>query len=390
MNIETIRSQTKGLDGKLFFNSAGSSLMQDQVIECMLNYLEEERMIGGYAAAAKHQESINGFYTQVANLIKAKEKNIAFATSATDAYNQALSSIPFQSKDVILTTNNDYISNQLAFIGLQKRYDVEIVRVNDLKKGGMDAEDCIEKIEKLKPKLVAITHIPTNSGLIQDVYSIAPACKASGAYYLIDTCQSIGQLNISVETLNCDFLTATGRKFMRGPRGTGFLYVSDRVLNEGLTPLFTEQCGAEWTEEFGYKIMDSALRFERWERNCGNMLGLAKATELINKIGIESIEKRNNELQLFAREALSKLPNIQCTDIGENLCNLITFTNADGSINRIVELFATNNVSFSISGINSALIDFTKRELTEVVRISPHYFNTEKEISTLIDILKKA
>ena len=390
MNIETIRSQTKGLDGKLFFNSAGSSLMQDQVIECMQDYLEQERMIGGYAAASKYQESINRFYSEVANLIKTKERNIAFATSASDAYNQALSSIPFKNKDVIITTNNDYISNQLAFIGLQKRYDIDIVRVKDLEHGGMDTKDCLEKIEKLNPRLVAITHIPTNSGLIQDVYSIAPACKASGAYYLVDTCQSIGQLNISVEKLNCDFLTATGRKFMRGPRGSGFLYVSDRVLNEGLTPLFTEQCGAEWTEEFGYRIIDSAVRFERWERNCGNMLGLAKAAEIINEIGMENIEKSNYELQLFTREQLGKLSNIKCTDIGKDLCNIITFTSADGSINRIVDLFSTHNVSYSISGINSALIDFTKRQLTEVVRISPHYFNTEEEINMLMEILKKA
>lgn len=388
MNIDLIRSQTKGLDGKLFFNSAGSSLMQDQVVEAMQDYLKQERMMGGYATAAINEDSVQNFYKQAALLIKCKEKNIAFTTSAGDAYNQALYSIPFKSGDIIITTNNDYISNQLSFISLQKRFNVKIVRVKDLDSGGMDTKDCLKKIETLQPKLVAITHIPTSSGLVQDIYSIAPTCKASNAYYLIDTCQSIGQLNVSVKDLSCDFLTATGRKFMRGPRGSGFLYVSDRVLDEELTPLFIDQGGAEWTEEFGFKLVDSAKRFERWEKNFAAVVGLAKAIELINEIGIKNIEKRNQSLQAFARNHLADLSTIECTDVGENLCSIITFTGKDGSINKIEELFRRNNVQYSISGINSALIDFSKRHLTQVVRISPNYFNTEQEILELVDLLK--
>ncbi len=390
MNIELIRQKTKGLDGKLFFNSAGASLMQDEVVNVMNDYLEQERMMGGYGTEAENDVLIQNFYTQVAKLTQTNERNIAFTTSAGDAYTQALAAIPFSKNEIIITTNNDYVSNQLAFIMLQKRYGLEIVRVKDLDSGGMDVQDCIEKIKSLKPKLVAITHIPTNSGLIQDIYGVADACKESDAYYLVDACQTFGQMSISVKNLHCDFLTATGRKFMRGPRGSGFLYVSDRVLNEGLSPLFTDQNGADWISENDYKLLDTAKRFERWEKNYSALLGLAKATELINEIGIVQIEQRNRQLQLILRTELSKLTNIKCTDRGINLCNLVTFTHIDGSIDTIEKLFKTNNIQYSISGINGALIDFTKRNLTQVIRLSPHYFNTDDEIKQLILILATA
>lgn len=388
MNIDLIRSQTKGLDGKLFFNSAGSSLMQDQVVELMQDYLEQERMEGGYNTASKNEKSIRNSYTQVAKLLCTNERNIAFTTSAGDSYSQALYSIPFVENDVIITTNNDYVSNQLAFISLQKKYNIQIVRVNDLPSAGMDVQDCIKKIQDLNPKLVAITHIPTSSGLVQDIYGISEACKTSNAYYLIDACQTLGQMKIEVTDLHCDFLTATGRKFMRGPRGSGFLYVSDRVLSEGLAPLFLDQGGANWTEEFGFQLLDSAHRFERWEKNYGAIIGLGKATELINEIGISNIESRNLELQTVLRNELANLPNIHCTDVGNKLCNIITFTSADGTIDKIEALFALHNVSYSVSGNNSALIDFKKRNLTQVIRLSPHYFNTEVEIKSLIELLK--
>lgn len=389
MNIDLIRSQTKGLEGKLFFNSAGASLMQDQVVNTMQEYLEQERMEGGYTTASKNEKSISNFYIQVAKLLGTKERNIAFATSAGDAYNQALYSIPFLQNDVILTTNNDYVSNQLAFISLQKRYNIKIERVKDLQSAGMDVKDCIEKIEHLNPKLVAITHIPTSSGLIQDIYGIAEACKASNAYYLVDACQTLGQMKIEVTDLHCDFLTATGRKFMRGPRGSGFLYVSDKVLNDGLSPLFTDQNGADWIGTNDFTLLNTAKRFERWEKNYSAVLGLAKATELINEIGIAQIEQRNMELQSLLRNELSKLSNINCTDKGTNLCNLVTLTSKDGSIDRIEEIFKANSIYYSVSGINSALIDFTERNLIQVIRLSPHYFNTEEEIMSLVDILRQ-
>ncbi len=388
MDVDQIRKKTRGVNGKLFFNSAGSSLMQDEVMQTMLDYLQEEQLHGGYSTAISHQKLVAQFYTELARLLQTNERNIAFASSAGDAYSQALSCIPFERGDVILTTNNDYISNQLSFLSVQKRYAVQVVRCQDAECGGLDQNDCIEKIQTLRPRLVAITHIPTSSGLVQNINSIGAICKALNIFYLVDSCQSVGQIKIIPAAVQCDFLTGTGRKFMRGPRGTGFLYVSDRIISEGLHPLFLDQAGAEWTVADEFKLIPTARRFERWEKNHAALAGLGTATKLINDLSIEKIEERNIELQLLLREGLSQNKKIKCTDIGDRLCNIITFSSVDGSTEAIEKLFKAHHIYYSISGINSALLDFSERKIKQVVRLSPHYFNTEEEIVQLLKVLE--
>jgi len=120
MNTDKIRQEIRGLsDGKLFFNNAGSSLMPNIVIDSMLDYLKQEEQFGGYEVANKNAELLENFYTETAKLINCKSSNIAFMTSATEAFSKALSSIIFKEGDTVITTVDDYISNQITFISLQ-------------------------------------------------------------------------------------------------------------------------------------------------------------------------------------------------------------------------------------------------------------------------------
>ena len=388
LDIDKVRADTEGLRNKpLFFNSAGSSLVPTSVTKTMISYLQKEEQIGGYALATNEQEQILKFYDSTAKLIGAKANQIAFTTSASDAYNRALSSIPFEKGDCIITSDVDYVSNQLAFISMKKRYGVEYHRIGEDEKGDFLLKDLEAAIIKLKPKLVAINHIPTNSGKILPAEAIGDLCAKYDVLYLLDACQSIGQLPLDVKNLQCDFLTATGRKWLRGPRGTGFLFVSDKVLELGLCPVFADQNGVDWTAADALSPHKDASRFEQWEKSYASLLGLGAAIDYALELGVENIMKRNKILGDKMRAALKDLPQYKIEDLGSELCNIITISSTTDSIALVQEHLKNNNVFYSISGLQSALLDFTKRGIEQVIRFSPHYFNTEEEITRLIALL---
>lgn len=387
MDLKKIRKETPGCHNKLFFNSAGSSLPTQSVLDHIQSYLDEEAQEGGYRMADKHKGDIAGFYQEAAILLNTKAKNIAFASSATEAYARALSAIPFQQGDVILTTDDDYVSSHLQFISLKKRYGVEIVRAPCLENGDLDLDQFEDLIKKHSPKLVALAHIPTSSGLIQDAEAVGDLCEKYECLYLVDACQSGGQIPLDVNHLKCDFLSVTGRKFLRGPRGTGFLYVSDHILNEKYAPLFVDLRGATWTDTEEFKLKKSAKRFEQWEMPYALMIGLKEAIGYANGLGLEEIEKRNEVLSSHIRTELNGLKGIEVFDKGSRKGSIVTFRKTDTSLIHHIRVLQENNVYFSISSKESALLDFTKKGVDKLIRISPHYFNTMEEIDDLIEII---
>lgn len=390
MNIDIIRQETRGLsDGKIFMNNAGSSLMPSIAVDSMIEYLKSEEQLGGYETMNRKADALEEFYDEAARLINTKPSNIAFATSATEAYAKALSSIVFKEGDVIITTADDYISNQITFISLQKKLNIKIIRTKNLPDNELDLEDLESLINKHNPKLIAVTHIPTNSGLIQDVESVGKLCKQYDVLYLVDACQSVGQLAVDVEKIGCDFLSATGRKFMRGPRGTGFLYVSDKILEQNYAPLLLDMRGADWTEFDNYELYKTAKRFENWEVSYASLIGFTKALQYANNIGMHAIEHYNKGLSERLRENL-RSSGFSVWDWGKNLSSIITFSAPDGDLEKIQNVLKENNIFFSVTHKNSALIDFTRKNINGIVRLSPHYFNTVEEIEMVSDILKQA
>ena len=388
MNTNKHRQDTIGCHNKIFFNNAGSSLMPSQALESMINYLQTENMAGGYDLAQAQSESINNFYKEVAILLNCRQDNIAFANSATDAYAKALSSIDFQKNDVIITTSDDYISNQIAFISLKKRFGIKLIRTKKMHNNELDFHDFEKKIKKYQPKLIAATHIPTNTGLVQNVEKIGHLCQKYKTLFLLDACQSVGQMQVDVQKIKCDFLTATGRKFLRGPRGTGFLFVSDRELRKNLEPLFIEQQGAIWTSKNEYKTIKSAKRFESWEKPIAAIIGFTTALHYLNAIGIKNIQKYNQQISLYFRQKLNKIPHLLMMDRGLQLSSIITVYPKDGSLEKMEHVLKINNICYSVATKDNAIIDFESKKVDWVIRFSPHYYNTIEEIDTVIDILK--
>lgn len=389
MNIDQIRQHTAGCHDKIFLNSAGASLMPKEVTATMIDYLHREELIGGYKLEASGSALIREFYTETAKLLNASEDNIAFAYNATDAYAKALSAIPFEAEDYLLTTNNDYISNQIAFLSLKKRFNINIVRVDNNQENDIDIDQFEVLIKKYQPRLVAVTHIPTNSGLVQDVEAIGTLCEKYDILYLVDACQSAGQLPLDVQKIKCDFLSATGRKFLRGPRGTGFLYVSDKVLQRKLEPLLPDMRGADWIDIDAYAVQMTARRFEFWETSYASLLGLKEAVKYANNIGLEHIYEYNRLLSQRLRNLLKENDSIQVLDKGTNLSSIITFNTDKRSLAEIENFLQQNSIYYSVSYKRAALIDFKKKGVEWAIRFSPHYFNTTEEIDLVAKIVNE-
>jgi cysteine desulfurase/selenocysteine lyase len=387
MDTDQIREQTTGCKDKIFLNSAGASLVPQPVSDKMISYLQMEALEGGYALASQYAAEIDELYVQAALLFNCKPDNIAYTSSATDAFARAITSINFREGDVILSTDDDYISNQLAFLSLKQRFGIRIIRAPGLPGGDLDLEAFEQLVISQRPRLVAIAHMPTNSGLVQPVAEVGRICRKYDVLYLLDACQAVGQRQVDVQQIGCDFLCATGRKFLRGPRGTGLLYVSDSVLNAQLVPLIFDMQGADWTGDESYTLTSTAKRFELWESSMAGKLGLATALKYINDIGIIAIEEYNVRLVEQFRKELQNVEGLQLHDQGSVLSNIITFTTDKRPLEDTAQLLRDNHVYFSMSYRAFARIDFNKKNLDGVIRLSPHYFNTAEELEKTIDIL---
>ena len=393
--VERFRNETAGTKNVIHFNNAGSGLMPDIVTRVQLDHITLESQIGGYEASALRASAVQNFYIQAGKLFNCSPANVAFTASATDAYTRALSSIPFIPGDVILTDNDDFVSNQIQFLSLQKRLGVKIVRINNAAIGGVDLNDLEEKLKKYKPRLFAITHIPTNSGLVQPVKEIARIYNAylqqhdGQTWYIIDACQSAGQMKLDVEELKCDFLSITCRKFLRGPRGTGALYISDKALQAGLEPMFIDMRGAEWKSKDEYQQQATAIRYEDWEFAYSTVLGTATAIEYCLNIGEDKIWQQVKLLSATLAKQLSQIDRVRVLDKGPEVGGLVTFHVQGGDPKFIVSGLLKRKINVVPSYRQFGVIDFDEKGVEWAVRASPHYYNTVEEIDFFIESLKK-
>ncbi|RMG80386.1 MAG: aminotransferase class V-fold PLP-dependent enzyme [Bacteroidetes bacterium] len=381
------RDETPGCARYNHLNSAGSSLPPKPVIAAVQNYFYIESLTGGYETAAARADEIRGFYTSLADMLGCQPRNIAHASSATEAFSKALSSVPFRAGDVILTTDYDYVSNQIAFLFLVKTAGVRLIRAQNTSHGGVDVDSVRDLIKKHHPRLVAVTHVPTNSGLVQPVEAIGELCRENDVLYLVDACQSAGQMPLQVEKIQCDFLSATFRKFMRGPRGTGFLYVADSILERGFEPVFPDHIGAHWKDDNVYIPAPDASRFEYWEKPYALLVGAKAATEYALETGLEVIQKEVRHLATYTRQKLSKIDGVRVLDEGRALCGIVTAHHPQWNLSALHAFLLKKNIHVSMAPQAAALIDFKRKGVDGALRVSPHYFNTEAEIDALTDAL---
>ncbi|HEX9105618.1 MAG TPA: aminotransferase class V-fold PLP-dependent enzyme [Longimicrobiales bacterium] len=374
--------------GLVHLNNAGASLMPLPVLEAIEAHLAAETRCGGYEAAHAAAGDIAAAYEALARLLGAGRRNVAVVENATTAIALALSAFDFHPGDRIVTSRGDYVSNQIMYLSLARRLGVEVVRAADLPEGGVDPQSVREILRRRPATLVALTWVPTNSGLVQPAEEVGTICAEAGVPFVLDACQAVGQLPVDVKRLHCAFLGATARKFLRGPRGIGFLYVSDDALAAGRAPLYVDMRGARWQAADEYALVEDARRFENWEFAEALRLGMGEAVRYALEVGIEEGGRRAAELAAYARHRLGDIEGIRVLDRGERLCAIVTAEIAGRKAQDVVLELREWGINTSATTRDDALLDMDEKGVVSAVRISPHYYNTQKEIDTCVAALR--
>jgi cysteine desulfurase / selenocysteine lyase len=388
IDVERARAETPGCEHVLHLNNAGSSLPPRPVLEATIGHLELEARIGGYEAHEQNEAAIERFYDATASLIGAERREIAFCSSATRAWDMAFYAFDFHHGDRILTSVADYISNYIAYLQTAERTGVEIVTVpND--EDGQVSVDALRDLVDERVQLIAITHVPTNGGLVNPVAEIGPFARDAGIPYLVDACQSAGQIPLDVDEIGCDALSATGRKYLRGPRGSGFLYVRSELL-ERLVPPFLDMRAAEWTAPDRFELRQDGRRFEEWEQDYAAKAGLARAIDYALGWGIDQIWDRVRGLGERLRMRLAEVDGVTLRDAGALRCGIVTFDVAGVPAEQVKRALARDRINVTVSATSSAVIDSLERGLPDLVRASVHYFNTDEELDRAVESVRIA
>jgi selenocysteine lyase/cysteine desulfurase len=382
LNLTTIRSDTPAADQQLFLLSAGSSLPPRPVTAAMLDHLRLEEAVGGYDALEQRQEQQATIYSSIARLINAQPAEIAIVGNATLAWQAAFYSFRFSAGDRILTCQSEYAANYVAYLQVAQRTGATIGVIPNTPEGELDPA-ALERMLDDQVKLISINWVPTNGGLVNPAAEVGRIARAHGVPYLLDACQAVGQIAVDVVEIGCDFLTATGRKFLRGPRGTGFLYCRREML-ERCEPAMIDHFAAPWLAPDRYQVRDDARRFETWENNYAARAGLGAAVDYTLAIGMEAIEGRCRELASRLRQGLAALRGVTIHDLGHAPCAIVSFTVDNMEAQKIVKAASEQKIRIGSSQPSSTLLDATARRLPPLVRVSPHYFNTEQEIDNFV------
>lgn len=482
-----------------FFNNAGSSPSPPCVTDAIISHLNLETQMGGYHAASMQSEALLSVKQQVVKLVNAESTlEIALVESATVAWTRVFYSMvhtiiagqqPDPSNEVlervILLSEAEYAANVVAILKFAREQNQfrtttnckwsvyaipSMVDKNGLNTGIVDlktfrsmldgswevtndlaktvAENSNEKrlLDPASIAMVCVTHIPTNSGIINPVEDIGQIVadynsqhnrnkhsKLPSILYVVDACQSVGQIPVNVQRMHAHAFTATGRKYLRGPRGTGFLYVPKSIVDD-LVPSHVDHAStplawvnSEPTQEattkqstLEYNYREGAQRFELWESNISTKLGLGAAiryaledaTGVGAPGGLQSIEAKIKHLSIYTTRHLRTMERVELfhdnyelekdgnNDIGIP-CGIITFTvkGMDAALvkDKIMDDFgdvdAYLNESYpsqkgrfevSIVPSTSTPIDSKNTNVGTLVRVSLSYFNTMDEIDLFL------
>jgi selenocysteine lyase/cysteine desulfurase len=384
IDVERERARTPGTQHGTHLNAAGASLRTTEVIDAVRAHLEREDVVGGYEAALEAASALEQVRVDVASLVRATPEQIGFTDSASRAWATAFYSVPLDEGDVVLVDRATYVSSALMLLRAVERRGITVEVVGDDSHGQLDVEALDSALEQHGPraKLVAATHVPTSNGLINPATDIGSVTGRHGVPFLLDGCQSIGQLDVDVTAIGCDFYSAAGRKFLRGPRGTGFLFARDPA---SLDPFVIDGAGATWSGPEEWTPQPDARRIEMFEYDVAARLGLGVAARQAVELGTENIEKHLAVTAAGLRERLAELPGVRVLDRGERLGGIVTFAVADRDAGELTAQLRTEQAlrlwwSERTSAQWSLPVD-------SAVRASPHVYTSDEDLDRLIAAL---
>ncbi len=387
IDVARVRRDTPGCEQVVHFNNAGASLTPAPALEAAMAHLRLETRIGGYEAAEEAQARHAAVYRSIAALLNASPEEIALSDSATRAWRLAFQSLPIPPGGKILTTRASYASNFIAFLHRARKDGLEIDIAPCNEAGDLDLEAFERRIDE-RVALIALTHIPTNGAAVYPAEAVGQIARKQGVPYLLDACQSAGQRPLDVTRIGCDMLSATGRKFLRGPRGTGFLYVRRAFLNR-LEPPMPDLHSATWTAPDEYRPANDMRAFEMWESSMAMQLGLGAAVDYALDIGLDAIRSRVQALAARLRERLRALPGVCVRDTGTEQCGIVTFDMARAAAEEAKARLREQSMHVTVSLPSHTLLDAMERRLPPMVRASVHYYNTASEIDRFCEAISR-
>ncbi len=387
LDIDQLRADTPGCDHVLHFNSAGAGLMPIPVLDAMQGHLVRESLIGGYEAHHAADDDYRDTYAAIAELLGAKPTEIALMENATRAWDQVFYGMSFNPGDRVITAHASYASNYLAMLQQQKRHGIEIDVIGNDESGQVDTEALEAAITELT-RLICLTHIPTNGGLINPAAEVGRIARKHNVPYLLDACQSAGQTDINVERIGCDFLSSTGRKYLRGPRGTGFLYVRTESLDL-IEPPFLDLHAADWIGRNDYKLADGAARFENWEGFVAGKIALGAAVRYLLELGPESVYEQIARVATLLRTRLSEIPGVTVHDLGREKGGIVTFSHVSTDATRIKHELDRRGINTNLAVPKWARLDAEDRGLPTMIRSSVHAYNTEGEVDRFVTAVRE-
>lgn len=389
-DIERARRETRDCGRIIHFNNAGAALSPDCVVDAVIDHLRLEARIGSYEAAANRTEALEATYVSLATLLNCRPDEIALAESATRAWDMLFFSMPLKPGDRVLTSRAEYASNYIAYLQRVRREGIIIDIIPDDVDGVLSVDALAGMIDD-RVKLISITHVPTNGGLINPIEQIGEIARRHRVPFLVDASQSVGQVPIDVQAVGCDMLVGCGRKYLRGPRGTGFLYVGENLLDR-LDPIFLDLLATTWTGPDSFEIQPGARRFESWESCIAGRLGLGVAVDYALGWGIEAVAARVADLAATLRDRLSALDGVQVRDLGRQRCGLVSFSFQGADPEELQRDLNGLGANVDVSYASSTLIDMSARRLPTLMRASVHYYNTADEVEafcTMLDTLRR-
>jgi selenocysteine lyase/cysteine desulfurase len=386
-DIERARAQTPGCGERIHFNNCGAGLMPVPVIDALKAHIDLEARIGGYEAADAADDKVQNAYSALARMLNCSPGEIAIVENATRGWDMAFYSLDFKPGDRILTCSAEYVSNYIAYLQVARKTGALVETIPDDADGAVDV-DALRSLIDERVKLITITHVPTNGGLVNPAAAIGAVAREHGIPFLLDACQSAGQMPLDVEALQVDMLSATSRKYLRGPRGMGFLYVREALIPE-LEPPFVDLGSATWTAPGEYRLLDDARRFENWECNVAAKIAMGTAVDYALEWGLDNIEIRIAALAGALREGLAALPGVMLRDLGSRQCGIVSFTVDSRAPADVVAGLNSRGINLSVSRATSTQLDMHARGLDALVRAGVHYYNDEDEVARFLAALEE-
>lgn len=383
LDIPRLRSDTPGTANVVHFNNAGCALPVRAVTDAMVDYLRQEAAIGGYEAFEAHRAAAERPYAALARLLNARPDEIAVVENATRAWDMAFYAMQLRPGDRILTSRTEYCSNYIAFLHRARRDGIEIDVAPSNGQGDIDL-DAFERLIGPRTRLVSITHVATSGGLVNPADAVGRIARKAGLPYLLDACQSVGQIEIDVQAIGCDMLAGTARKYLRGPRGIGFLYVRHGFLDR-VDPPFLDDHAANWTADAAYSIRPDARRFETPECAFAAKIGFGIALDYALALPFPEIERRISNLADQLRATLAEKAGATIHDLGARRCGIVTFSVPRADAEHVKAALARRAMNVTVAVSEATRLDLVPRGLDRIVRASVHYYNTEDEIERFAD-----